>query len=80
MKLRLIGSADLVRAWGKRLDDVFGIQGKEYPSRYGAGELRLYFDIDDRLAAEIVEKREARRGTRQQEKEAAKWLTTPDKT
>ena len=37
-------------------------------------------NIDDRLAAEIVEKREARRGTRQQEKEAAKWLTTPDKT
>jgi hypothetical protein len=54
MKIRLLGSADLVRAWSRELERAYGIKGKEYPSRYGGNEIRAYFDLDDRQAAAIV--------------------------
>lgn len=54
MKIRLMGSADLVRAWARELEKSYGIKGAEYPSRYGNGEVRMYFDLDDRQAATIV--------------------------
>lgn len=54
MKIRLMGSADLVRAWSKELESSYGIKGAEYPSRYGGNEIRAYFDLDDRQAAAIV--------------------------
>lgn len=54
MKIRLMGSADLVHAWSAELEKSYGIKGAEYPSRYGNGEIRAYFDLDDRQAAAIV--------------------------
>lgn len=54
MKIRLMGRADLVRAWASELEKSYGIKGAEYPSRYGNGEVRMYFDLDDRQAAAIV--------------------------
>lgn len=54
MKIRLIGSSDIVRAWGQELERTYGIKGKEYPSRYSEAEVRLYVDLDDRQAALIV--------------------------
>lgn len=54
MKIRLMGSADLVRAWSAELERAYGIKGKEYPSRYGDGDVRAYFDLDDRQAASVV--------------------------
>jgi hypothetical protein len=54
MKIRLLGSVDLVRAWSRELERAYGIKGREYPSRYGDNEIRAYFDLDDRQAAEIV--------------------------
>lgn len=54
MKIRLIGSADLVRAWSAELQRAYGITGREYPSRYNNAEVRAYFDLDDRQAAAIV--------------------------
>ena len=54
MKIRLMGSADLVRAWSMELEKSYGIKGAEYPSRYGGNEIRAYFDLDDRQAAAIV--------------------------
>lgn len=54
MKIRLMGSADLVRAWGAELKRAYGITGAEYPSRYGGNEVRIYFDLDDRQAAAVV--------------------------
>lgn len=46
MKIRLMGSADLVRAWSKKLEASYGIKGAEYPSRYGGNDIRAYFDLD----------------------------------
>lgn len=54
MKIRLVGSADLVRAWSAELQKAYGITGREYPSRYNEAEIRAYFDLDDRQAAAIV--------------------------
>lgn len=54
MKIRLMGSADLVNAWKTALEKAYGITGATYPSRGGAGEARVYFDLDDRQAAAIV--------------------------
>jgi hypothetical protein len=34
MKIRLMGSSDLVRAWSRELEKSYGIKGAEYPSRY----------------------------------------------
>src|SRR5258708_1247695 len=58
MKIRLLGSADLVRAAAEALERA-GVPGREYPSRNGPQELRWYGDVDDRLFAEILEKSEA---------------------
>lgn len=54
MKIRLIGSADLVRAWSAELGRAYGIKGATYPSRYNNNEVRVYFDLDDRQAAAVV--------------------------
>lgn len=54
MKIRLMGSADLVNAWKDALEKANGITGATYPSRGGGGETRVYFDLDDRQAAAIV--------------------------
>lgn len=54
MKIRLIGAADLVRAWSAELERAYGIRGAEYPSRYGKNEVRAYFELDDRQAAALV--------------------------
>lgn len=53
MKIRLMGTADLVRAWAKMLENAYGLHANEYPCR-GSGEIRVYLDLDDRLAAEIA--------------------------
>jgi hypothetical protein len=54
MKIRLIGSADLVRAWSAELERAYGLKGSVYPSRYNKNELRVYFDMDDRQAANLM--------------------------
>lgn len=54
MKIRLIGSVDLVRAWSAELERAYGIKGTIYPSRYNSNEVRVYFDLDDRLAAAVI--------------------------
>jgi hypothetical protein len=54
MKIRLIGSADLVRAWRLELERAYGLRGAEYPTHGSTHELRVYFDMDDRLAAAAV--------------------------
>lgn len=54
MKIRIIGKRDLVDAWSKELNRSYGIKPALYPSRYSDDEIRAYFDLDDRQAAEIV--------------------------
>lgn len=53
MKIRLMGSPDLVRAWKAAMEQSYGIHGAEYPSRHG-NDLRVYFDLDDRVAAKAI--------------------------
>ena len=53
MKIRLMGSPDIVRAWADQFQREFGIVGQEYGSRRGGNEVRYYLDIDDRLAARV---------------------------
>lgn len=47
MKLRIIGSADLVNRLSAVLAEA-GVQGLIYASRHTKGELRWYADVDDR--------------------------------
>jgi hypothetical protein len=63
MKIRLMGSPDLVRAWKAALEQSFGIHGAEYPSRRGGTDLRVYFDLDDRVAEQVIDRLNAARST-----------------
>ncbi|WP_192497221.1 hypothetical protein [Halospina sp. K52047b] len=49
MKVRLMGSPDVVREWAQRLEEQLGVTGREYPMR-GGGGIRWYADVDDRVA------------------------------
>ena len=53
MKLRIMGSPDLERAWAAQLETHFGIRGRVYPNRNSA-DIRYYLDLDDRVAAEVM--------------------------
>ena len=53
MKLRIMGSSDLVRAWAAQFETHFGTRGREYPNRNGT-DVRYYLDLDDRVAADIM--------------------------
>ena len=53
MKLRIMGSPDLVRAWAAQFETHFGTRGREYPNR-NSTDIRYYLDLDDRVAADIV--------------------------
>ena len=51
-----MGSADLVRGWAAELEREYSMRAAFYPMR-GSSELRAYLDLDDRLAADIMQKR-----------------------
>ena len=53
MKLRIMGTPDLVRAWAAQFETHLGIRGREYPNRNSA-DIRYYLDLDDRVAAGVV--------------------------
>lgn len=55
MKIRLMGSPDVVRQWAAELEKKLGVTGKEYPMRGNQG-IRWYADVDDRTAQEEAEK------------------------
>lgn len=54
MNIRIMGSPDLVKAWKAALESEYGISGAVYPNRGRGGDVRAYFNLDDRLAARIV--------------------------
>ena len=54
MKIRLMGPPDIVRGWGQMIEAQFGVTGDEYPTRGKGNASRYYIDIDDRMAAEIL--------------------------
>lgn len=53
MKIRMMGSPDIIEAWAVELNKAYGVTGRTYPCR-GSTDVRLYIDLDDRKAAEIV--------------------------
>lgn len=53
MKIRLMGSPDLITKWGNELESAYGITGRIYPNR-NSQEVRYYVDLDDRKAEAIV--------------------------
>lgn len=55
MKVRIMGSADLVRAWQAEFEAVYGVSGREYPCR-GNEDVRVYIDMDDRVAEASIRK------------------------
>ena len=55
VKIRLMGSPDLVQKWGKELENTYGITGKIYPNR-NSYEVRYYVDLDDRKAEEVIKR------------------------
>jgi hypothetical protein len=54
MKIRVVGSKDIVRSFCDKAEQLLGVSPGIYPSRYGANEVRAYLDVDDRMAAEIL--------------------------
>lgn len=56
MKIRMTGSPDLIRSWAKELERAYGIRGMEYPMKAGEIDLRVYLNINDHKAAEILNK------------------------
>ncbi len=55
MKIRLMGSLDLLKKWGNELKAEYGISGKLYKN-HNSHEYRYYVDLDDRQAERIVER------------------------
>lgn len=56
MKIRLMGSPDLIQKWGEELKAAYGITGKTYPNR-NSHEVRYYVDLDDRQAEAVISKK-----------------------
>ena len=59
MKIRLMGSPDLIKLWSIELEAAYGITGQTYPNR-NSQEVRYYVDLDDRKAAAIISKSNAK--------------------
>lgn len=57
MKIRLMGSPDLIQLWGNELKKAYGITGKTYPNR-NSHEVRYYVDLDDRKAEAVLKKQQ----------------------
>ena len=55
MKIRLIGSPDLIKLWSIELETAYGITGQTYVNR-NSQEVRYYVDLDDRKAEVIISK------------------------
>jgi len=55
MKIRLMGSADLIERCRALLDSV-GIFADQYPCRPPSTDLRLYADVDDRRMEELLDR------------------------
>jgi hypothetical protein len=53
MKIRLMGSPDVVRQWASDFEERYGVTGKEYPAR-GSNDVRWYADVDDRVAEQAI--------------------------
>lgn len=53
MKIRIMGSPDLVEQWAAIYEGRFGVKGRTYPCR-GSTDVRLYLDIDDRLMERVL--------------------------
>lgn len=56
MKIRLMGTEDLVRGWAAELEREYSMRAAFYPMRGKTG-MRAYLDMDDRQAATILMKR-----------------------
>lgn len=54
MNIRIMGSPDLVLAWKEELEEEYKVSGKVYANRGGSPDIRVYFNIDDRLAEKIL--------------------------
>ena len=57
MKIRLMGSPDLIQLWANELKKAYGITGKTYPNRNNH-EVRYYVDLDDRKAEAVLKKQQ----------------------
>ena len=57
MKIRLMGSPDLIQLWGNELKKAYGITGKTYSNR-NSHEVRYYVDLDDRKAEAVLKKQQ----------------------
>ena len=55
MKIRLMGSPDLVRRYAQLSEEGFGVKGKEYAAR-NSSDIRYYIDLDDRVAEAALER------------------------
>ena len=62
MKIRLMGSPDLVREWAKIFEDAFGVRSQVYPNR-NSSDVRRHIDLDDRVAEDAAQRLQQGKGT-----------------
>ena len=62
MKIRLMGSPDLVREWAGIFEAAFGARGRVYPNRNGS-DVRRYIDLDGRVAEGASQRLQQGKGT-----------------
>ncbi len=70
MKIRLMGSADLIEHC-RGLLSIAGLDAQSYPNRPPSTDLRLYCDVDDRRMAEMLASFESRDSQRNNPKSSA---------
>ena len=62
MKIRLMGSPDLVREWAEIFEAAFGVRGRVYPTRNGS-DVRRYIDLNDRVTEDAAQRLQQGKGT-----------------
>ena len=54
MNIRIMGEKNLILSWANELEKAYKIKGKMYHNRGDENNARIYFNMDDRQAEQII--------------------------
>ena len=54
MNIRIMGEKNLILSWANELEKAYNIKGKMYHNRGDENNARIYFNMDDRQAEQII--------------------------